>query len=88
MADAGRHAYLSCALHSDSLTSLYADTILNLHEQDASQDCLSHEQDVNNNEVGKSNASSGVDCAQAALQSLAAGRLQINNPPPAGTSCP
>ncbi|HYU31671.1 MAG TPA: carboxypeptidase regulatory-like domain-containing protein [Thermoanaerobaculia bacterium] len=88
VADAARHAYLSCALYRDPLTGPYAETILNLHEQNADQDCTDHEQDVNNNEVGRSNAGSGVDCAQAALQSLASGSLQINNPPPAGTVCP
>jgi glucodextranase-like protein/carboxypeptidase family protein len=88
VADAARHAYLSCALYSDFLTRPFASTILNLHEQDSSQNCDQHEQDINNNEVGRGNASSGVDCATAALQALAAGRLQINNPPPPGTPCP
>jgi glucodextranase-like protein/carboxypeptidase family protein/uncharacterized protein DUF6973 len=86
--DAARHARWSCELYSSFLTRAYADAFLRLHENRPQDPCESHEQDLNNNQVGQQNAASGANCATSALQALAAGRLQVNNPPPAGVTCP
>jgi hypothetical protein len=86
--DAARHARWSCELYSDPLTRDFAEDILRRHENRPDDPCISHEQDMNNNEVGHSNASAGKDCTASALQDLAAGRLQVNSPPPPGVSCP
>ncbi|MFY9826789.1 MAG: carboxypeptidase regulatory-like domain-containing protein, partial [Thermoanaerobaculia bacterium] len=85
--DAGRHGRWSCELYSDPLTKDFAEEILRRHENRPDDDCISHEQDLNNNEVGRSNAAAGKDCTASALQDLASGRLQVNNPP-AGVTCP
>jgi hypothetical protein len=87
--DAARHARWSCELYSSALIpDFVADQILRRHENRPTDPCISHEQDMNNNEVGHQNANAGNDCAASALQALAAGRLQVNNPPPAGVTCP
>lgn len=97
--DAARHAYWSCELYSSSLIlDGVAAAILRLHENRERDLCISHEQDLNNNEVGRQNAEAGKDCEKSALQDLAAtfqdlaagrsGRLQINDPPPPGVTCP
>jgi hypothetical protein len=87
--DAARHARWSCELYSSNLIpNGIADSILRRHENRPTDPCVSHEQDMNNNEVGRQNANAGNDCAALALQALAAGRLQVNNPPAAGVTCP
>jgi hypothetical protein len=85
--DAARHGRWSCELYSDPLTRDFAEEILRRHENRPDDDCISHEQDMNNNEVGRGNAGAGRDCTASALQDLASGRLQINSPP-AGVTCP
>jgi hypothetical protein len=85
--DAARHARWSCELYENPITRPFADLLLRLHEN-RPDPCISHEQDLNNNAVGQQNAASGADCTAAALQSLAAGQLQVNSPPPAGVTCP
>ena len=87
-ADAARHDRWSCELYSDPLTKDFAQEILRRHENRSDDECVSHEQDLNNNEVGRANAAAGKDCTTAALQDLEAGRLQVNNPPPTGSYVP
>lgn len=85
--DAARHARWACELHSDPLTTLVADELLRRHENQRDDPCISHEQDLNNNDRGRDNGRNGRDCAASALSDLAGGRLQVNNPP-AGGPCP
>jgi len=85
--DAARHARWSCELHSSFITRPIADQILRRHENRPNDPCTSHEQDLNNNEMGRQNAEAGRDCTSTALSDLSAGRLQVNNPPP-GVTCP
>jgi hypothetical protein len=87
-ADAAQHARWSCELYSSPLTKPIAAAILRFHENRPTDPCISHEQDFNNNAVGRQNAASGGDCTKSALQALAAGRLQVNRPPPPGVTCP
>ncbi|HEX3125692.1 MAG TPA: carboxypeptidase regulatory-like domain-containing protein [Thermoanaerobaculia bacterium] len=97
-ADATKHARWSCELYSSPKIRPIAPAITRFHENQPTDACISHEQDFNNNAVGRQNAADGKDCTQAALQDLAAtlkdlaagrpGRLQINNPPPPGVTCP
>jgi hypothetical protein len=87
--DAARHARWSCELYSSSvIPNGLADGILRRHENRPTDPCVSHEQDLNNNEVGRRNAEAQRDCTASALAALAAGALQVNNPPPAGVACP
>jgi hypothetical protein len=77
--DAARHAYLACLLHQDPKTRDEAKKILDAHENRPTDSCESHEQDLNNNEIGRQLASQG-DCSKAALDALNGGRLQVNKP--------
>ncbi len=82
--DAARHARWSCELHSNPLTrGVFGDQVLRRHENETKTKCASHEQDLNNNALGKEAGLNGEDCVAFALNALVTGQLQINNLPPA-----
>lgn len=85
--DAARHAYWSCRLYQNINPDVAAE-ILRRHENRPEDECVSHEQDLNNNEQGKRNAAANRDCEQAAIDDVRNGRLQVNNPPKPGVTCP
>ncbi|MES1243888.1 MAG: carboxypeptidase regulatory-like domain-containing protein [Acidobacteriota bacterium] len=87
-ADAAQHARWSCEFHSSPTLQPITAAIQRYHENRPTDTCVSHEQDFNNNEVGRQNAAAGGDCAESALQALKDGRLQVNFPPPPGVTCP
>jgi hypothetical protein len=87
--DAATHAYLSCRLIRAVGESI-AMRILDSHEVDSPQDpCISHEQDLNNNEVGRQLANQVKtdpikECTDLAFAALNNWRLQVNFPFPEG----
>ena len=88
-ADAGPHLLWSCLLNKSPISKAYADDILTRHENGRGDDsCESHEQDFNNNEIGRKMAEAGLDCEGEALRLAygltpsvpSVGRPQINAP--------
>ena len=81
--DAATHAYLSCRMYRE--IGNYADLILRAHEVSHPEDsCEKHEIDYNNNEIGRQLAGQQGDCTDLVFNQLNTGRLQVNNPFPAG----
>ena len=82
--DAATHSYLSCRLYR-ALGAGDAKAILDGHENEHPEDeCISHEMDYNNNEVGRNLASQAGDCTDLVFRKLNGGGLQLNRPFPAG----
>lgn len=82
--DAATHAYLSCELYRQ-VADDNARKILDAHEFEHPEDtCESHEQDFNNNEIGRQLSKQQGSCTNLAFGALNTGRLQVNNPFPAG----
>jgi len=61
-----------------------AKEILDAHEFEHPEDSSSHEMDLNNNELGRQLSKQQGDCTSLAFGALNSGKLQVNNPFPAG----